>query len=74
MKSGQQDNNFKMYSTLNEERSIVAKRFIRTLKKYCKHLTSVSKNVYIYKVADKPWMYVIQKFNGEEIVGNFYKK
>ena len=33
MKSGQQDNNFKMYSTLNEERSIVAKRFIRTLKK-----------------------------------------
>ena len=41
-----------MYSTHNEEKSVVAERFIRTLKnKICKHITAVSKNVY-YDVLD----------------------
>ena len=37
-----------MYSTNNEGKSVVAERFIRTLKnKIYKHMTAVSKNVYI---------------------------
>ena len=36
-----------MYSTYNEGKSVVAKRFILTLKnKIFKHMTAVSKNVY----------------------------
>ena len=36
-----------MYSTFNEGKSIVAERFIRTLKnKILKHMAAVSKNVY----------------------------
>ena len=36
-----------MYSTHNEGKSVVAERFIRTLKnKIYKHMTAVSKNVY----------------------------
>ena len=36
-----------MYSTHNEGNSVVAERFIRTLKnKIYKHMTAVSKNVY----------------------------
>ena len=43
-----------MYSIHNEEKSVVAERFIRTLKtKICKYMTSVSKNVYIDKLDDK---------------------
>ena len=35
------------YSTYNEGKSVVAERFIRTLKNnICKHMTAVSKNVY----------------------------
>ena len=42
-----------MYSTHNEGKSIVAERFIRTLKsKIYKYMTSVSKNVYIDKLDD----------------------
>ena len=42
-----------MYSTHNEEKSVVAERFIRTLKnKVYKYMTSVSKNVYIDKLDD----------------------
>ena len=41
------DNNMEMYSTHNEGKSVVAERFIRTLKnKIYKHMTAVSKNVY----------------------------
>ena len=37
-----------MYSTHNEGKSVIAERFIRTLKnKIYKYMTSVSKNVYI---------------------------
>ena len=44
------DNDIEMYSTHNEGKSVVAERFIRTLKaKIYKYLTSVSKNVYIDK-------------------------
>ena len=36
-----------MYSTYNERKSVVAKRFVRTLKnKIFKHMTALSKNVY----------------------------
>ena len=46
-----------MYSTHNEGKS--AERFIRTLKnKICKHMTSVSKNVYINKLDD-----IVNKYN-----------
>ena len=40
-----------MYSTHNEGKSVVAERFIRTLKnKIYKYMTSTSKNVYINKL------------------------
>ena len=42
------DNDIVMYSTHNEGKSVVAERFIRTLKsKIYKYMTSISKNVYI---------------------------
>ena len=42
-----------MYSTNNEGKSVIAERFIRTLKnKIYKYLTSISKNVYIDKLDD----------------------
>ena len=43
-----------MYSTNNEEKSVVAQRYIRTLKnKTYKHMTSILKNIaYVDKVDD----------------------
>ena len=42
-----------MYSTQNEGNSVLAERFIKTLKnKMYKHMTDVSKNVYIDKLDD----------------------
>ena len=42
-----------MYSTHNEQNSVVAERFIRTLKsKIYKYMTSISKNLYIDKLDD----------------------
>ena len=47
------DNDIEMYSTHNEGKSVVAERFIRTLKtKICKYMTSISKNVFIDKLDD----------------------
>ena len=47
------DNDIEMYSIHNEGKSVVAERFIRTLKnKIYKYMTSVSKNVYINKLDD----------------------
>ena len=47
------DNDEEMHSSHNEEKSVVAERFIRTLKKKIyKHMTLISKNVYIYKLDD----------------------
>ena len=46
-----QDNDIITYSTNNEGKSVVAERFIRTLKiKIYKYMTSISKNVYIDKL------------------------
>ena len=48
-----------MYSTFNEGKSVVAERFIRTLKnKLCKHMTATGKNVY-YDVLDD----VVNEYN-----------
>ena len=48
-----------MYSTNNEEKSVIAERTIRILKnKIYKHMTSVLKDVYIHKL-DK----IVNKFN-----------
>ena len=47
------DNDIIMYSTYNESKSVVAERFIRTLKsKLYKHMTAIGKNVY-YDVVNK---------------------
>ena len=47
-KSILKDNDIEMYSTFNEEKSVVAERFIKTLKnKIYKHMTTICKNVYI---------------------------
>ena len=52
-------NNIKIYSTYNEEKSVVAERLIRILKnKIFKHMTAVSKNVY-YDVLDD----IVDKYN-----------
>ena len=48
-----QDNDLVIYSTKNEEKSVVAERFIRMLKsKIYKYMTSISKNVYIDNLDD----------------------
>ena len=42
------DNNIEMYSTHNEVNSVIAERLIRTLKnEIYKHMTAVTKNVYL---------------------------
>ena len=47
------DNNIEMYSKHNEGKSVVAERFVRTLKtKIYKYMTSISKNLYIDKLDD----------------------
>ena len=48
-----QDNDIIIYSTHNEGKSVVAERFIGMLKnKIYKHMTSISKNIYIDKLDD----------------------
>ena len=48
-----------MYSAHNEGKSVVAERFIRTIKnKIYKYMTSISKNVYIDKLDD-----IVHKYN-----------
>ena len=47
------DINIEMYSTYNEGKSVVAERFMRTLKnKLYKHMITTSKNVYYNVLAD----------------------
>ena len=47
MKSWLHDNDIEMYSTHNKGKSLVANRFIRTLKsKIYNHITAVPNNVY----------------------------
>ena len=44
-------NDIKIYSPHNEGKSVVAEKFIRTLKnKIYKYMTSVAENVYIFKL------------------------
>ena len=53
------DNDINMYSMYNEGKSVVAERFIRTLKnKLYKHMTATGKNVY-YDVLDD----IVNKYN-----------
>ena len=48
-----QKNDIDIYSTHIEGKSVVAERFIKTLKnKAYKYMTSISKNVYIHKLDD----------------------
>ena len=59
MKSWLQDNDIELYSTLNERKSVVAERFIRTLKnKIYKYMASISKIVYIDKLDN-----IVNKYN-----------
>ena len=52
-------NNIEMYSTYNEGKSVVAERFIRTLKnKIFKQITAVSKNIY-FDMSDD----IVNKYN-----------
>ena len=53
------DNDIEMYSVHNEGKSVVAERFIRTLKtKIYKYMTSITKNVNIHKLGD-----IVDEFN-----------
>ena len=53
LKSWVEKNDIEMYSMHNEEKSVAAERFIRTLKKKTyKYMTSISKNVYIDELDD----------------------
>ena len=55
------DNSIEMYSTSNEGKSIIAERFIRTIKnKIYKYMTSISKNVYIDKLDD-----IVNEYNNK---------
>ena len=59
MKSWLEKNAREMYSTYNEGKSVVAERFIRTLKnKIYKYMISISKNVYIDKLDN-----IVNKYN-----------
>ena len=52
-------NNIEMYSTYSEGKSVVAERFIRTLKnKIFKHMIAISKNVYFDVLDD-----TVNKYN-----------
>ena len=59
MKSWPEENDTEMYSTHNEGKSVVAKRFIKTFKdEVHKYMTSISKNAYIDKLDD-----IVNKYN-----------
>ena len=67
-----------MYSTYNEGKSVVAERFIRTIKnKIFKHMTAISKHVYFDVLDD-----IVNKYNNTvhrtikmkpiEVTDNYY--
>ena len=59
LKSFLKENDIEMYSTFNEGKSVVAERFIKTLKnKIYKHMTTVAKNLYIDDLDD-----IVKKYN-----------
>ena len=56
------DNSIEMRSKHNDGKSVVAERFIRTIKKKIyKYMTSISKNVYIDKLDD-----IVHKYNNKK--------
>ena len=58
-KSFLKKNDIEMYSTYNEGKSVVAERFIKTLKnKIYKHMTTIGKNVYFNVLDD-----IVDKYN-----------
>ena len=62
MKSWLEKNDIEMYSTHNEGKSVVAERFIRAIKnKIYRHMTSISKNVYIDKLDD-----IVNEYNNKK--------
>ena len=59
MKRWLQDNGVEVCSTHNEGKSVVAEKFIRTLKnRIYKYMTAISKNVYIDKLDN-----IVDKYN-----------
>ena len=53
MKSRLEKNDTEMYSTHNEGKSVIAERFIKTLKnKIYKYMTSISKTMHVDKLND----------------------
>ena len=59
MKSWLKKNDIEMYSTNNKGESVIAERFIKTLKKKInKYIASISENVYIDKLDD-----IVNKLN-----------
>ena len=59
MKKWLQDNDVEVCSTHNEGKSVVAEKFIRTLKnRIYKYMTAISKNVYIDKLDN-----IVDKYN-----------
>ena len=55
------DNDIEMYSTNNERKSVIAERFIKTLKnKIYKHMTAISKNMYVDKLDD-----IVKEYNNK---------
>ena len=61
MKSWLEDHDIETYSTHNEGKSVVAERFIRTLRnKVQKYMTSISKKVYINKLDN-----IVNKYNNK---------
>ena len=59
MKSWLEKNDIELYSTRNEGKSVVAKRFIRTLKKKLfKYMTAISNIVCIHKLDN-----IVNKYN-----------
>ena len=59
MKSWLEKDNVEIYSTRNEEKYVIAVRFIkRLMSKFYKYMTSISKNMYIGKLYD-----IVNKYN-----------
>ena len=62
MKSWLEKNEIEIYSTHNEKKCVVAERFIKTSNnKIYKYRTSISKNVYTYKLDD-----IVNKYNNAQ--------
>ena len=62
LKSWLEKNDIEMYSTHNEGKSVIAERFIKTIKnKIYTYITSISKNVDIDKLDD-----IVHKYNNKK--------